>query len=137
VAELKEEVERLRSIRECEREIDWWSCTLPSLRQKQQEAAPRKAENPLPSCHRAERGYLRVGGEWKRVPARGGKRIPSWPPSPAQLPLSNRYGALECEGPATEDVGESEAPSRRLPRTSQTAPLLQLPRLRKKGGSLS
>lgn len=25
VADLKEEVERLRSIRQCEREIDWWS----------------------------------------------------------------------------------------------------------------
>jgi len=32
VAELKEEVERLRSIQECEREIDWWSHSLPSLR---------------------------------------------------------------------------------------------------------
>jgi len=31
-AELKEEVERLRSIRECEREIDWWGSTLLSLR---------------------------------------------------------------------------------------------------------
>jgi len=51
VAELKEEVERLSSIRECDREIDWWSHTLPYLRQRQQEAAPRKAENPLPSCH--------------------------------------------------------------------------------------
>jgi len=40
VAELKEEVERLRSIRECEREMGWWSRTLPSLRQRQQEAAP-------------------------------------------------------------------------------------------------
>jgi len=40
VAELKEEMERLRSIRECEREIDWWSRTLPSLRPRQQEAAP-------------------------------------------------------------------------------------------------
>ena len=40
VAELKEEVERLRSIRECEREIDWWSRTLPSLRQRQQMEAP-------------------------------------------------------------------------------------------------
>jgi len=39
VAELKEEVERLRNIRECEREINWWSRTLPSLRQRQQEAA--------------------------------------------------------------------------------------------------
>ena len=28
VAELKEEVERLRAIRECEREIDWWSNSL-------------------------------------------------------------------------------------------------------------
>jgi len=32
VVELKEEVERLRSIMGCEREIDWWSHTLPSLR---------------------------------------------------------------------------------------------------------
>jgi len=72
VAELKEEVERLRSIRERERETDLWSRTLPSLRQWQQEAAPQKAENPQPSCHRAERGRLRDGGEWKRVPARGG-----------------------------------------------------------------
>jgi len=40
MAEPKEQVERLRSVRECEREIDWWSSTLPSLRQRQQEAAP-------------------------------------------------------------------------------------------------
>jgi len=61
-------------------------------------------------------------GEWKRVPAQGGRRISPRPPSPAQLPLNNRYGALECEGLATEDVGEGEAPSRGLPRMSQTAP---------------
>jgi len=116
VAELKDEVERLRSIWECEREINWWSRTLPSLRPRQQEAAPREAENPLPSCHQAEGGDLRDRGEWKRVPAQGGKQIPSWPPSPAQLPLSNRYRALVCDGPATEDVGEG--PSGGLPRTS-------------------
>ena len=28
VAELREEVDRLRSIREAEQEIDWWSCAL-------------------------------------------------------------------------------------------------------------
>jgi len=115
-------VERLWSIQECESEIDWWSRTLPSLRPRQQEAAPRKTENPLPSCHRAERGDLRDGGEWKRVPARGGKRIPSWPPSLAQLPLSNRYGALECEGPTNEDAGED--PSRVFPGMSQSAPCI-------------
>jgi len=49
VAKLKEEVERLRSIWERERKIDCWSRSLPSLRQRYQEAAPRKAENPLPS----------------------------------------------------------------------------------------
>lgn len=34
VAELKEEVERLRSIWDCEREIDWWSHTLLSLQER-------------------------------------------------------------------------------------------------------
>jgi len=33
VVELKEEVERLRSIGDCEREIDWWSCTPPPLQE--------------------------------------------------------------------------------------------------------
>ena len=32
VVDLKEEVERLRSIKECEREIDWWCQTLLALR---------------------------------------------------------------------------------------------------------
>ena len=34
VAELREEVYRLRSIQESEKEIDWWNHTLPSLEQK-------------------------------------------------------------------------------------------------------
>ena len=34
VAELKEEVERLRAIGECEQEIDWWSNSLPSLKER-------------------------------------------------------------------------------------------------------
>jgi len=132
VAELKEEVERLRSIRECEREINSWSRSLPSLGPRQQEAAPRKAENPLLSCHRAERGDLRDRVGWKRVPARGGKRIPSRPPSPAQLPLSNRYGALECVGPATEEVGVGEDPSSGLPRTSRSDPRITTASTKKK-----
>jgi len=76
VAELKEEVERLRSIRECEREINWWSSTLPSLRQRQQEVAPREAENPLPSCHRVERGDLRDGGDGNRSLLRAASESP-------------------------------------------------------------
>jgi len=56
VTELKEEVETLRSVRECEREIDWWSHTLPTLRPRQQEVAPQVAEHPLPSCHQKKEG---------------------------------------------------------------------------------
>lgn len=40
VADLKEEVERLRRIRECEREIDCWSQSLPALRLRQPAEAP-------------------------------------------------------------------------------------------------
>jgi len=48
------------------------------------------------------------------------------------LLLSNRYGALECEGLATEDVGEGEDPSRGLPRTSQRAPRITTASTKKK-----
>ncbi|KAM9663018.1 uncharacterized protein ACIBXB_016421 [Morphnus guianensis] len=121
VAELKEEVERLRSIRECERETDWWAHTLPSLGQGQQMEALQEAEVPLPSCHQAG-GDLRDGGEWIQVPAQGGRRIPSRSPSPSQLPLLNRYGALELEDRASEDQGVDEVLSREVPRPSQAAP---------------
>jgi len=55
-------MERLRNIREHERELDWWSRTLPSLRPRQQEVASQEAEDPLPSCHQAEKGDLRDRG---------------------------------------------------------------------------
>ncbi|KAK4806226.1 hypothetical protein QYF61_013370 [Mycteria americana] len=40
VAELREEVERLRSIREAEKEIDWWCQALPPLRREQEQQQP-------------------------------------------------------------------------------------------------
>jgi len=46
------------------------------------------------------------------------------------LPLSNRYGALECEGPANEDVGEG--PSRGLPRMCRSAPCIMTTPVNKK-----
>jgi len=39
---------------------------------------------------------------------------------------------VECEGLATEDVGEGEASSRGLPRTSQTAPRITTASAKKK-----
>jgi len=130
VAGLKEGVERLRSIRECEMEIDWCSHTLPSLRPRQQEVAPQEAEDPLPSCHQAQGGDLRDRWQWKKVPTQGSMQIRSWPLSPPQLSLHNRYGALECEGQANEDVGEG--PSRGLPRASQSAPCIMISPVNKK-----
>ena len=44
VAELQEEVERLRSIMESEKEIDRWNCTLPSLRLKQEQHQKKKQD---------------------------------------------------------------------------------------------
>ena len=130
VAELKEEVERLRGIGEYEREIDWWSHTLSSLRPRQPMGAPQEAEDPLPSCHQVEGEDLRDKGEWKQVPAWGSRRIPSQPPSLSQFPLYNRYGALELEGQVNENV--SEGPSRGLPRVSQSTPCLLTASVKKK-----
>ncbi|KAJ7415501.1 hypothetical protein BTVI_38021 [Pitangus sulphuratus] len=63
VAELKEEEERLRSVRESEREIDWCSCTLSTPKEVQLES-----EKPCPSRHQVD-GANRVDGrEWKQVP---------------------------------------------------------------------
>lgn len=62
VAELKEEVERLRSIRESDTEINWWSYTPPTLREAEQES-----EELCPSWDQAEGGDLGHSGEWKWV----------------------------------------------------------------------
>ena len=59
VVELREEVERLRTIRECEREIDWWS---DSLRERDVEIPPpQSVVDPLPCCSQAQRADSRGG----------------------------------------------------------------------------
>ncbi|XP_053823847.1 uncharacterized protein LOC128801764 isoform X1 [Vidua chalybeata] len=106
VAELREEVERLRSIRDSEREIDWWSSALTSLREAHQES-----EGSYVSHSQAIEGHLVDEGEWKWVPARGGNnKNPSCPPSPSQLPLQNRYEALDLDS-QTDDLEENYLPS--------------------------
>ncbi|RMC00755.1 hypothetical protein DUI87_22438 [Hirundo rustica rustica] len=93
VAELREEVERLRSVRESEREIDWWSSALPSLRE-----AHQNSEDSYASPFQAIEGQLVDEGEWKLVPAQGGNnKNSSRPPSPSQVPLQNRYEGLDLE----------------------------------------
>ena len=55
-ADLKEEVERLRSIKECEREIDRWYQTLLALRSRQPAEAPHVACHPLLPCKQVKEG---------------------------------------------------------------------------------
>ncbi|KFP06528.1 hypothetical protein N300_02212, partial [Calypte anna] len=92
VAELKEEVERLRSIRESEKEIDWWSHTLSTTIEIQQETV-----KPCPSSYQAADADQVDRGEWKQVPHRKGKRILSQPPTLPQVPIENGYEALDSE----------------------------------------
>ena len=48
LAELKEEVERLRAIRDCEQESDWWSSALACQRERCQGDIPQLAVDALP-----------------------------------------------------------------------------------------
>ena len=140
VAELKEEVQRLRDIRECEREIDWWSDSLQDRRERDQGETPQRGVDPLPCCHRAEGGDLRVEEEWRQVPARPRRRCPPLPVPPSQVPLNNRFEALELERP----VGEDEVGSlpRRMPEVRKLTPRLRTASTKKErrvivvGGSL-
>ncbi|GAB0179306.1 hypothetical protein GRJ2_000395900 [Grus japonensis] len=66
VTELWEEVSGLRSIRECEREIDYWNHTLPSLGQAPQANSACDMEDSLPSLCLSEYSDLR-GDERKAV----------------------------------------------------------------------
>ncbi|KFO98751.1 hypothetical protein N300_01915, partial [Calypte anna] len=106
VAELKEDVERLRSIRDSESEIDWWSCTLSNPKEVQEEMG-----KPSLFCHQAVGANQVDGGEWKQVPHWRGKRIPSQPPPTPQVPLKNRHEALDSEKRA-EDRQEEDLSGR-------------------------
>jgi len=74
LGELKEEVQRLRTIRECEREIDWWSNSLVCQREGCQGDTPRKVVDLLP-CH----------SQTDLTDEEGLKRV-----------LTRRHGSLPC-----------------------------------------
>ena len=56
VVDLKEEVERLRSIKECEREIDCWYQTLSAPRSRQPGVALHGVSHLLPPCNQVTEG---------------------------------------------------------------------------------
>ncbi|KAK4830603.1 hypothetical protein QYF61_012029 [Mycteria americana] len=118
VAELREEVERLRSIREAEKEIDWWCHALPPLRQEQEQQQPPVRTHdqgdplsPLPTRLKAAAQRRRVnGGESTLVAAGEG------PPCPPHTP---RYEALEVEGQSMEDGDNSLSTPEVSPRSEE------------------
>lgn len=69
VVKLKEEVERLRSIRECEQEIDLWGNSLLNLQKRHKGDTPQTVVSSLPCQCWVEGGDLREEEEWKEVPA--------------------------------------------------------------------
>ncbi|KAJ7409571.1 hypothetical protein BTVI_56097 [Pitangus sulphuratus] len=103
VSEPKEEVERLRSIRESERELRLVK-SYP-FNPKRSPAGDGEALHLLPSCRWKRPSRW---GEWKQVPDRRCKGILSQAPSPLMVPLKNRYEVLDpdsqAEGSQEEDL---------------------------------
>ena len=53
VVDLTEEVERIRSLRECERKTDWWCQSVSGLRFRQPAVAPHEVHHLLLSCYQS------------------------------------------------------------------------------------
>ena len=120
VVELKEEVERLRSVWDCGKEIDWWSCAMLSLQEGCGGNARQAVVDHVLSHSQVGRGDLKDSEGWKQVPVWGNKQ----PVPPSQVPLHNRYEALELDGLGAVDVGESPLCRRGCPRLVSLLPVL-------------
>ena len=88
VVELKEEVEKLRSIWDCGKGIDGWSCARPSLHEGCGGDAPEAVGNHLLSHNHEGRGDLRDSDGWKQVPVWSDKLMAPQPAPPSQGALT-------------------------------------------------
>ena len=189
VACLREEVERLRAIKDCEKEIDWWCQALSAPRSQHATVAPYGAcglqspckqvternrqtdcapdivspqsapyphntyvelggvglgqnslpkgqgdihcsvAEPLPFCCRAEQSCLREKDGWKQIPTRRCGHPPPRSCSAPQVPLRNRFEALEPEGEVC--AGVEGGPPVRVPRGKRSTPRLKTSSTRK------
>ena len=59
MVDLTEEVERIRSLRECERKTDWWCQSVSGLRFRQPAEVPQEVCHPLLPCKQV------IGGDWQ------------------------------------------------------------------------
>jgi len=126
VVELQEEVSRLRSIQESERNIDQWSCTLSTMHRSQLSMATTEA-GPGSALCQEECSVTRDKEGWKNITAQSGKRNPSLPSElPCKIPLQNRYKDL---GTVDGVLGEKEEELAQavLPRLERHQPLITKP----------
>jgi len=107
VAELREEVDRLRSIREAEKEINWWSraLTTQECTHEQPVKKARDQRELVTSPHRAEGRDAKENSEWKRVRKRGRRRTLPLPTTSPQVPLHNRFEVLDVEDKVMDCAG--------------------------------
>ncbi|PKU49363.1 hypothetical protein llap_402 [Limosa lapponica baueri] len=100
VAELQEEVGRQRNILESEKEIDQWSCTLPSLMHVSPHSVTTMEAGPGPVLCQDEGSVKMDKEEWEKVTEWNCERNTSLS---SEIPLQNRYEAL---GTAEEEHNE-------------------------------
>lgn len=85
----------MRSIRESERETDYWKHIPPSSGQTCQADKTDAMEDSLSSPHPAEHDDLRGRRQWPQVPAQHSRCFSSVTLTPSQVPLHKRYEALQ------------------------------------------
>ena len=122
VVELREEVDRLQTIRDCERQTDWWS---DSLRERRRVCTSQTEGVMDPFSHHSQTGRdsLRGEEEWQQVSAWRRRQPLSRPTSVPLVPLCNRYEALKPEGVVSDDDVGALPPS--LPKVRRSAPRLK------------
>lgn len=104
VSDLQEEVGR---IRKSEKEMDWQNHSLTSWTWKQEQKTSERREDqgdPVFFPQQAEDSSLKGRSEWRQVHTQHSRQTYSLPTSPSQVPLYNRYKALdmECQSTGTD-----------------------------------
>lgn len=88
-------VGELKEPQVCKWETDWWKHhSLPYLRERHHGDTSQTGVNPSPCHHWAKGGDLGDEKDWKQVPTWLAVELP---PSSSQVPLCNRFEALELQ----------------------------------------
>ncbi|PKU42578.1 death-associated protein 1 [Limosa lapponica baueri] len=101
VAELKEEVERLRNNRE---------------------KGSKGPGAPVGTPGQAEDKSINEKSEWKQVCGRGTRKFPTLPTSSCEVPLRNRYEVLLKNGQLSEEVGKEHPITQMPPKPKKHTP---------------